>query len=1154
MAASGGALNSPHFAVSKKTRTSKNLIFTSVNTIPDSSPHRFVFRQTTVEQLTESTISKYAASAFFFDARDVAQVFPESIEADQGIFSSRSESLPFPEVSVIQEKEQLILFCACSQEPGKLCEHQALVLTAILRRDELNVFFNARLRLEKLRKFAVDYGMENEQDLDRYFQLSFQQGKAVVVPRMQALLPVTKESLRAMNEQLLPDSGAAVSPATEDQPVFVVLREHRHYKHLQIELYRSERTKEGKIKNPLHAVSPLEKIWETEDAQELKFFTGIHKFQGHAASKRTKGDLTALRAIIRNPLGYAFYSHDNGKSEKVSAASLTEVKAELMSGKFSLEVDRNGSFFELQGNLSTHGTMYGLEALSVQFSYFIQAENTLYLPQQLEVLGLLDLLKRKQDKLLIHASRFRDFKSGILHQLEEQVDISYKYIEPATSTQLKANGFDQLEEKIIYLSDFGSHVMIIPVMRYGEVEVQLRSKKLIYSIDAKGNEFFVKRNEPGELQFAMEVIRQHPYLEEQQANDLQYYYLHKRHFLDEDWFLNTFEAWRNNGISVLGFNELEGNKLNPNKVKIDIKVLSGINWFNTEIDVKFGNKKASLKHLHKAIRNKSKYVKLDDGTFGILPEAWMEKFSRYFNSGEIIDLKTLQIPKISFSAVEALFEEEMLDPYVKGELEAYREKFAGFDSIKPVEVPEALHAELRPYQKEGLSWLNFLDDFNFGGCLADDMGLGKSIQVIAFILSQREKSSHNVNLLVVPATLIFNWIREIEKFAPSIKVLVLHGSNRNKGTAGFRDYEVILTSYGTLLSDIHFLKAYTFNYIFLDESQNIRNPETERYKAVRLLQSRNKIAITGTPLENNTFDLYSQFSFACPGLLGSKQYFRDVYSSPVDQFKSSKRAAELQNKIRPFMLRRTKLQVAPELPEKTEMILYCEMAEDQRNMYKAYEKEFRDYISATTHDELNKNSMNVLRGLTKLRQICDAPVLADELSEGISSAKISLLAEQIESKAPEHKILVFSQFVSMLELIRKELDARRIKNVSLTGKTRNREAVVNRFQQDPEVKVFLISLKAGGTGLNLTEADYVYLVDPWWNPAVENQAIDRTHRIGQHKNVMAVRLICPDTVEEKIMKLQETKKELAGELINEDSSFLKSLTKDTLLDLLSDLR
>jgi SNF2 family DNA or RNA helicase len=404
--------------------------------------------------------------------------------------------------------------------------------------------------------------------------------------------------------------------------------------------------------------------------------------------------------------------------------------------------------------------------------------------------------------------------------------------------------------------------------------------------------------------------------------------------------------------------------------------------------------------------------------------------------------------------------------------------------------------------------------------------------------------------VVVPTSLIFNWQGELEKFAPSLKVLTIQGSNRVKNNQSFSTHDVVLTSYSILLQTIHFMKAYYFSYIFLDESQAIKNPDSQRYKAARLLQSKNKIVLTGTPIENNTFDLYGQLSFACPGLLGNQQYFKDIYSQPIDKFGDAKRAVELQQKVNPFFLRRTKKQVATELPEKTEMIIYCEMGVEQRKVYDAYEKEFRNYLLHQPEEDLPRDSMHVLQGLTKLRQICNSPaLLKDQPYYGDASAKIDVLVKQIESKHRNHKILVFSQFVGMLNLIGKELSAKYIGYEYLAGQTSDRAATVNSFQNNDEIRVFLISLKAGGTGLNLTEADYVYLVDPWWNPAVENQAIDRCYRIGQEKHVVAVRLICPDTIEEKIIQLQESKKELANDLIKTDMGVLKRLRKQDLMEL-----
>jgi SNF2 family DNA or RNA helicase len=541
-------------------------------------------------------------------------------------------------------------------------------------------------------------------------------------------------------------------------------------------------------------------------------------------------------------------------------------------------------------------------------------------------------------------------------------------------------------------------------------------------------------------------------------------------------------------------------------------------------------------------------VRLGDGTMGVLPEEWIERFSRYFRSGEIVDDR-IRTPKSQYALIDELYDDEVLADEVRRELEFYREKVAEFERIHTIEPPKALKAELRDYQKEGLNWLNFLDEFGFGGCLADDMGLGKTVQVLAFILLQREKHGQQTNLVVVPTSLIFNWIDEVSKFAPSLNVLTIHGNSRVKNAADFDNYDIILTSYGTLLSDIHFMKKYRFKSIFLDESQAIKNPESKRYKAARLLQARNRVVLTGTPIENNTFDLYAQLSFAVPGLLGSPKLFADHYAMPIDKFKDSQRALELQKKINPFLLRRTKKQVAKELPEKTEMAIYCEMGAGQRKVYDTFRDEFRRYLSGIKDDPAN-GTMHILQGLTKLRQICNSPaLLSDQEFYGDESAKMTELLEQIRSKSPNHKILVFSQFVEMLELIRKELEREEISYELLTGKTKNRAQAVDRFQSEKDVRVFLISLKAGGTGLNLTEADYVYIVDPWWNPAVENQAIDRCYRIGQHKNVMAIRLICPDTIEEKILRLQETKRELVNDLIHTDTSILKSLTKEDLIGL-----
>ena len=1114
--------------------------------------NRFIFNGMNFENLSELDITKNSNQTAFFSTNDCLVIVPSFLQLNEGIFTHKSGGLNFPAVSVIQDENLLTVFCNCKASHDRLCENQALVLTAIHRNEDYLLFFQKASRSRKTKKVAEQFGLEKEPNLESFFEFEYFNGKVEISPKDKSLIPITTERIREFNILLSSELNTETKSIHSEE--FALIFDHqKHSNALQIHLIDGKKSNQGKLKSPLKFISPLDVIWKFESADELKFFAAIKQFQNFNTSESIESEMAALRSIAKNPLGCNFYFHNENISENVQLKSLIPLIIKTFKSSLSLKVRFLNPFYEITGQLEIDGLLYDSEQVEIRFNRFLHLGETFYLTDKIQTLNVLEMLKKRDNKWQIHQSKFDTFKSEILEKLEARIEIEYTHLPKANKKQIQKEQFDEIE-KIIYLVDSENFVDIIPVIRYGEIEVPIRSKKVISLRDDKGKEFIVKRNQAEEIKFTALIYRHHPYFEEQLENEFNYFYLHKKHFLEEDWFLKTFESWQSNDIQIHGFNKLQNNKLNPNKVKIDIKVLSGINWFNAEIQVKFGNQNASLKQLAKSIRNKSNYVKLDDGTMGILPADWIEKFKRYFNSGEIIDLKNIQIPKINFSTIETIFETEQIDENVSAELALYRQKFNDFSAIQEVQIPVDLKATLRSYQKSGLNWLNFLDDFNFGGILADDMGLGKSIQIIAFILLQRDKVDFNVNLLVVPATLIFNWKAEFQQFAPSLKFTIHHGNQRIKKSTLFDQNEVILTSYGTLMSDIHLFKDYVFNYIFLDESQNIRNPETERYKAVKLLQSRNKIAITGTPIENSTFDLFAQFSFACPGLLGNKQYFKDVYLAPVDHFKNDKRTAELQQKIKPFLLRRTKEEVAPELPAKKEIVVFCEMETQQRKMYDQYEKDFREYIENSNKFDLNKNSMYVLKGLTKLRQICDAPALADELSQGIPSAKLEMLIEQITNKSPAHKILVFSQFVTMLDLIHKELKDRQIQTAYLTGKTKNREAVVREFQENKEVKVFLISLKAGGTGLNLTEADYVYLVDPWWNPAVENQAIDRVHRIGQTKNTLAIRLICPNTIEDKIRILQESKKTIAEELITNESGFFKNLSKENLLDLLSDLK
>ncbi len=1109
----------------------------------------YIFDNKTIPDLSYAEIARLSpmqadtAQNGFFD------IHPQHIEVNSGAFTHPS-AVRFPIVTVAQTHSGIIVSCPCDAGDHQLCEHQAQVLYNIVDRSYLRIYFDKALRRMKMQQVAKAFGMETMEHLDDYFQVIYTNKSVEIQPKNKALFAFNAETDAYMKEHLLPQKKVQTGAAPADSPdatTVMVFRKHKFHDQLIVELYRGQMTKDGKVKNPLSPVDPLAQIWDTQQLPEAKFYTAVARFQQPLTTAKSAADIAALKIIVKNPFGYQVFYHDPKVSENISATALVAVELAQVKADVQLSVEEKKPFYEVSGTLELKGVHYDLQDLKIRYGYFMLLDGTLYLLPNTDLLRVVDFFKKNNHQLLIHQSKFDDFRRSILTQLENRIVIKYNYVQPATPQQIQSGGFDQSTDRLIYLSDEENYVAITPVVRYGQVEIPVFSRKQIYDADKKGNTFLVKRDNALEVAFTAIIAGTHPEFEEQ-IQESEYFYLHKEKFLDETWFLNAFETWRAHDIQILGFREIKNNRYNANKGTVSVRINSGIDWFNAAFSVRFGQQKASLKHLQQSLRNKSKFVQLDDGSLGILPEEWIARLAEYFNLGEIVSDELL-IAKNNFAVLSSLTAVEFSDEVID-ELAVYNARLANFDQIKDVPVPEGLQAQLRDYQKQGLNWLNCLDDFNFGACLADDMGLGKTLQIIAFILTQRTKQARNANLVIVPTSLLFNWQAEVAKFAPSLRIFTHYGNSRIKDPSEFDGYEILLTTYGMLLSDLNLFKKYRFNYIILDESQAIKNPDSQRYKAARMLQSRNKIVMTGTPVENNTFDIYGQLSFACPGLLGNKVYFKDTYAIPIDRFEDHSRAKTLQQKIKPFILRRTKTQVAQELPEKTEMVLYCEMGPEQRAIYNTREKELRDFVSSLTNDEIPKNSMHVLTGLTQLRQICNAPALVKDATVNGHSAKIDVLIEQIENKSHQHKILVFSQFVSMLDLIKHELETRNIPFEYLTGQTKDRAARVNSFQETDQVRVFLISLKAGGTGLNLTEADYVYLVDPWWNPAVENQAIDRSYRIGQQKNVIAVRLICPDTIEEKILKLQESKTQLANNLIKTDASIFKSLTQQDLLAML----
>ncbi len=582
------------------------------------------------------------------------------------------------------------------------------------------------------------------------------------------------------------------------------------------------------------------------------------------------------------------------------------------------------------------------------------------------------------------------------------------------------------------------------------------------------------------------------------------------------------------------------------------EVSSAVDWFDLRAEVDYGaGATAQLPELLAALHRGQRVIDLGDGGFGLLPEEWLRQYATIGAMGCAVD------GAIRFNSAQA----GLLDALLAAQPEIHcdavvtqiREGLKRFERVEPAAQPDGFNGTLRGYQREGLGWLQFLQRFGFGGCLADDMGVGKTAQVLALLETRRElrkmQQLSKPSIAVVPKSLVFNWRQEAERFTPQLRVVDHTGLDRDVGQIA--NCDLVLTTYGTLRRDIAELQEIAFDYVILDEAQAVKNAQTDSAKAVRLLRGDHRLAMSGTPVENHIGELWSLFEFLNPGLLGASSLFKAIGTNGRSIDDAT--LAIIQRGVRPFILRRTKEDVARDLPTKTEQTIYCELEPRERKLYNQLLRHYRDaLLPQISRQGVAKTRIQVLEALLRLRQAACHPGLIDAGQRAKSSAKLDLLFEQLEEVLAEgHKALVFSQFTSLLDLVRQRLDAMRIPHEYLHGRTRDRAAPVERFQTMPDVKVFLISLKAGGVGLNLTAADYVFILDPWWNPAAEAQAIDRTHRIGQQRRVFAYRLIARDTVEEKVLELQKTKRALADAILGGSTSLVTGLGREEIELLLS---
>jgi SNF2 family DNA or RNA helicase len=645
----------------------------------------------------------------------------------------------------------------------------------------------------------------------------------------------------------------------------------------------------------------------------------------------------------------------------------------------------------------------------------------------------------------------------------------------------------------------------------------------------------------------------------------------ENYYRNIEWLAQCSEDLKKQGFQIVQTKIAKKYFIGPES--LDVQVRNNVDWFDLYVQIRFGDFVIPFIRLRKHIINDIREFELPSGETAILPKEWFTTYKDIFPLARI-EGDVLKIKRHHFQILQEKIKNIDRDCFSKLD-----QLTLAADTIP--ELPEGLKAELRTYQRIGYSWMMKLHENQLGGCLADDMGLGKTLQAIALLLKLKksrqapapfddtksptqlslfseppvETPVQPASLVVMPTSLIHNWENEIRKFAPSLTVYKHIGQQRagyTQMSAFITRLDVVLTTYGTLRNDFEMLGRFEFFYLILDESQNIKNAASKTYQSLLEIRSKHRMVITGTPIENSLSDLWSQLNFLNKGLLGSLPYFKREFITPIEKMNDQAQAQKLQKLIRPFVLRRTKQDVASDLPALTEQIRFCEMTPGQKEIYESEKSAIRNTILKNIESKgMKKSALLILQGLTKLRQLANHPSLVLKTAE-TDSGKFDEICRCLENIVAEnHKVLIFSSFVKHLDLLQAKIESENWKYSMLTGKTTNRADVIRNFQDDPDNHIFLISLKAGGVGLNLTSADYVFIIDPWWNPAAENQAINRAHRIGQDKKVFVYRFITEDTIEEKIQTLKSRKSALADKFISSNNPFGNEMTETEIMSLFS---
>ncbi len=1061
--------------------------------------------------------------------------------------------------------------CGCAETKFPLCIHKATLFLQLLKKHGPQYFQAMQNWDVQKNKLLEQYGYSLDDDLKGKFMFQYENGKPflrVLDPTIKKVTVTTQptkaevvEIPMVLNEQKR--LGFVLDTASAKFPYVDVLL-------IAGTTDESEEKLEGKIEklelqqyiNPLRFrenerdMLPVARKFISEELvkylrKNLPFGDFLPE-QDNVLSSVPTADvreqlweylLPKYQKLLNRYSGHPFtYRKKEGKP--ITSTGLDEITFSETLAHPQLEVKKKGKKYTVNLEWIIDNTPVDYNKVALLNAALLMYENKVYCLGDLKEVGLSEIFQ-PNGEIIIKEEDWADFlKEKIMHW----------------SSMLHVHFSEELIERVekvkpvnmIYLQEKENMFIMQPVFAYDGIEIHPGFFGDVIQPHA-GIVKIVQRNEGAEKDFIEQLQGLHTDIQYNKKEH--YYYLPGNAVLSNNWFFRFTDQLKEWDVELRGFDKLKNMRVNTHKAETIVKVSSGVDWFDTSVDLTFGDQSVSIIEVKKALAQKQNFVKLGDGSIGLLPDDWLKKYSLLLKVGETKGNK-IRLKKFHFSVLDELLS-EIDETALLEELQIKKTRLENildndYSSIQP---PEHLQAVLRPYQLAGFQWLKFLNEAGWGGILADDMGLGKTIQTLTFFQHYKNTHENPRYLVVCPTTLMFNWENEINKFTPTLTKIIHHGPKRASTVKAFADFDVIITTYGTMRSDIKIFKDINFDYVVLDESQSIKNPQSQVAKASLLLNCKNRLALSGTPLQNNTFDLYAQMNFLNPGMLGSREFFMSEFATPIDKFSEGEVKQQLKKLTYPFLLRRTKEQVAKDLPEKTETILYCEMGTEQRKIYDAYRNTYRSKILGLIEEKgMEKSQMHILQGLTKLRQICDSPaIMNDEEKFENHSIKLDELSREITENVGDHKVLIFSQFLGMLALIKEKLDEEEISYVYFDGSSSStqRENAIQEFQNNHECRVFLISLKAGGIGLNLTAADYVYIVDPWWNPAVEQQAIDRTHRIGQTKNIFAYRLICKDTLEEKMLQLQESKRLLANELVSDDNAFMKKLTKDDVAFLFS---